>query len=108
MVFPNPSGPQFRFAELARLSWHIIGSRPQHLASRVQNLSLLNFFLAVSWFRHAVPPNTACTGQKMVRAVSGLPSASESGSRQKTISGISTSFAGNAYRWAKPKRFSLL
>ena len=32
-----------------------------------------------------MPPNTACTGQKMVHAVSGLPSASENGSRQKTF-----------------------
>jgi hypothetical protein len=36
----------------------------------------------------------------MVHAVSGLSSASESGSRQKNIPGSPPSFAGNANRWA--------
>jgi hypothetical protein len=98
MVFPNPSGPQFRFAELARISWHIIGWLVIRALPAVEKPVAFGIYLAVSWFRHAVPPNTACTGQKMVRAVSGLPSASESGSRQKNISGSPPSFAGNAYR----------
>ena len=56
----NPSGLRFWLAELAHISWHILGSRGSALCQPCLKRPLRGFFLAKSGFRYAVLSNIAC------------------------------------------------